>query len=45
MAEEVAGVPASVIASTVTPFWGVSDSNVRWCESDYVVTPYVAEFW
>jgi len=27
------------------PFWGHSDSNVRWCERDYAVSPYVAEWW
>jgi len=26
-------------------FWGPVDSNVNWCEADYAVTPYVAEFW
>lgn len=35
---------ASVDPDTV-PFWGVSDSNIQWCEEDYAVTPYLAEFW
>ena len=26
-------------------FWGPCDSNVRFCEEKYAVTPYVAEFW
>jgi len=43
MAEEATAVPTTATSSVA--FWGVSDSNVRWCESDYVVTPYVAEFW
>ncbi|MES1910137.1 MAG: hypothetical protein MHM6MM_002791 [Cercozoa sp. M6MM] len=27
------------------PLFGVSDSNIDWCEEDYAVTPLVAEFW
>ena len=27
------------------PFWGPVDANINWCEEDYAVTPYVAEFW
>ena len=26
-------------------FWGPPTSSVDWCEADYQVTPYVAEFW
>jgi len=29
----------------VAPFWGFPDANVNWCEEDYVVTRYIAEFW
>jgi len=25
-------------------YWGASTSNVNWCEEDYVVTKYIAEF-
>lgn len=25
-------------------YWGAKTANTNWCESDYVVTPYVAEF-
>jgi len=27
------------------PFWGEPDANVNWCENDYVVSRYIAEFW
>ncbi|MES1912563.1 MAG: hypothetical protein MHM6MM_004818 [Cercozoa sp. M6MM] len=27
------------------PLFGVSDSNVNWCEEDYAVTALLAEFW
>eukprot|EP00478_Filoreta_tenera_P006172 GABV01007820.1.p1 GENE.GABV01007820.1~~GABV01007820.1.p1 ORF type:complete len:118 (+),score=23.52 GABV01007820.1:58-411(+) len=26
-------------------FWGKVDSNVNWCEQDYAVSFYIAEFW
>ena len=26
-------------------FWGEPTSTVDWCEANYLVTPYVAEFW
>ncbi|KAI8607159.1 ceramidase [Chytriomyces sp. MP71] len=26
-------------------FWGPTSSTLNWCEEDYVLTPYVAEFW
>jgi hypothetical protein len=25
--------------------WGERTSNLDWCEENYVVTPYVAEWW
>jgi len=25
-------------------FWGAKTASVNWCEADYVVTPYIAEF-
>ena len=28
-----------------TPFWGESDAAIDWCEGNYVVTEYIAEFW
>lgn len=29
----------------IIPFWGYPDANMNWCEEDYVVTKYIAEFW
>eukprot|EP01006_Ploeotia_vitrea_P066312 TRINITY_DN94718_c0_g1_i1.p1 TRINITY_DN94718_c0_g1~~TRINITY_DN94718_c0_g1_i1.p1 ORF type:complete len:259 (+),score=2.16 TRINITY_DN94718_c0_g1_i1:45-821(+) len=26
-------------------YWGKVDANIDWCEENYVVSPYVAEFW
>ena len=26
-------------------FWGPVDANIQWCEEDYAVSPYIAEFW
>jgi len=26
-------------------FWGAVDANVDWCEQNYVVSPYIAEYW
>jgi len=26
-------------------YWGKKTASVNWCEADYVVTPYIAEFW
>lgn len=28
-----------------SPYWGHSDASIQWCEKDYHVSPYVAEFW
>ena len=25
-------------------YWGEKTANTNWCERDYVVTPYIAEF-
>lgn len=30
---------------TEAPFWGPIDALVDWCEPNYAVTRYVAEFW
>lgn len=29
-------------AEARAPFWGPIDSNINWCEEDYVITPYIA---
>jgi dihydroceramidase len=26
-------------------FWGIPTASIDWCEQNYAVTPYVAEFW
>eukprot|EP00505_MAST-04D_sp_SCG-Rhode-Island_P001444 Stramenopile-MAST_4_protein_1444 len=26
-------------------YWGEKTANTNWCEPDYIVTPYIAEFW
>ena len=26
-------------------FWGPPSATMNWCEEDYVVTPWIAEFW
>ena len=29
----------------VDGYWGKPTANYDWCEDNYVLTPYVAEFW
>lgn len=36
---------AAAGAGASEPFWGPVDSNINWCENDYEVSPYVAEFY
>jgi hypothetical protein len=36
----VSGLPDSK-----SGYWGDVDATIEWCEWNYVVTPYVAEFW
>ena len=36
----VSGLP-----DTKTGYWGDVDATIEWCERNYVVTPYVAEWW
>jgi len=31
--------------SGTVPFWGPPTANIDWCEPNYAVTPFVAEFW
>src|ERR1700723_3106631 len=40
-------MPPSMLATVVLTagFWGPPTSSVDWCEANYQVTPYVAEFW
>ena len=26
-------------------FWGVPTASIDWCEQNYAITPFVAEFW
>ncbi|XP_077862924.1 alkaline ceramidase 3-like [Saccoglossus kowalevskii] len=33
------------MAPTSVGFWGVPTSTLDWCEENYVVTSYIAEFW
>lgn len=29
----------------IAGYWGEPTSTLDWCEENYIVTPYIAEFW
>src|SRR5205814_3110618 len=39
-ADRVATVPVDPVG-----FWGVPTASIDWCEQNYAVLPWVAEFW
>jgi dihydroceramidase len=41
---EIAVYGEDKIEDSKQGFWGVKTANTNWCESDYVVTHYIAEF-
>jgi hypothetical protein len=45
----VSGFPTGDHIESIEPsngwYWGSVDANIDWCERNYEVTPYVAEFW
>jgi hypothetical protein len=38
------GIPGAELGN-FNGYWGQRTSSIDWCESNYVVTPAVAEFW
>eukprot|EP00211_Chloroparvula_japonica_P007048 CAMPEP_0119143422 /NCGR_PEP_ID=MMETSP1310-20130426/34307_1 /TAXON_ID=464262 /ORGANISM="Genus nov. species nov., Strain RCC2339" /LENGTH=387 /DNA_ID=CAMNT_0007135051 /DNA_START=92 /DNA_END=1252 /DNA_ORIENTATION=+ len=37
--------PFSSRRSAARGIWGEVTASINWCESDYAITPYIAEFW